>query len=685
MKKLIPPVAPKIPHKTTVHGDTRVDPYYWMREKTNPAVISYLKAENRFTEKVMKPYEALVDRLNGEMVKRLVEDDSTVPVMRGGFLYYSRQSKGLQYPVYCRKAGTPRSRQQVILDVNELARGKKYMRVGDFEVSPDSKLAAFSTDTKGDEVFTIRVKDLTTGKLLADTISGAYYSMAWSNDNRTLFYTTVDEALRPYRVWRHKLGTGSKEDQIVWEEKDERFTVMVGTTKDCSYVLIEIASMITSEVRFLDGGDPEGELKLVEPRRQNVEYDVEHREGLFYLRVNDKGRNFRVVTVPVANRGKRNWTEVVPHNPLVSIQHLHLFRNHMVLETRQNSLPLIRVQRFSDGAAHSVNFPEPAYNVDVESNPNFESEVLRFTYSSLVTPMSVFDYDMNTRRRHLLKQDKVRGGYKAELYKTERVWAISHDGAKVPISIIYRKDVPKDGNAPLLLYAYGSYGYSREAEFNQTRLSLLNRGFVYAIAHIRGGAEMGEQWYDDGKLLHKKNTFEDMIAVAEHLVKKRYTSPKRLAIQGGSAGGMLMGAMANMRPDLFHAVVAMVPFVDVITTMLDASLPLTIGEYEEWGNPQEKKYYRYMKSYSPYDNVEAKAYPHILVTAGLNDPRVQYWEPAKWVAKLREMKTDCNDLLFKINMGGGHFGKSGRYEKFRETAFEFGFVLRVMGFAPNSK
>ena len=442
--------------------------------------------------------------------------------------------------------------------------------------------------------------------------------------------------------------------------------------------------MITSEARFLDGNDPESEVRVVEPRRQNVEYDVEHREGLFYLRVNDKGRNFRVVTVPVAKLGRRNWKELVAHDPLVSIQALDLFRNHMVLETRENGLPLIRVERFSDGAVHGVKFTEPAYGVHVTANPNFESTQLRFAYSSLITPQSVFDYDMNKKQRKLLKQDQVKGGYDPKLYKTERVFATSHDGAQVPISIVYRKDVKKDGTAPALLYAYGSYGFSREAEFNQTRLSLIDRGFVYAIAHIRGGAEMGEHWYDNGKLLFKKNTFEDMIACAEHLVRKRYTSAKRLAIQGGSAGGMLMGAMANMRPDLFHAVVAMVPFVDVVTTMLDASLPLTIGEYEEWGNPQEKKFYRYMKSYSPYDNVEAKAYPNMLITAGLNDPRVQYWEPAKWVAKLRELKTDSNDLLFKIHMGGGHFGKSGRYEKFREVAVEFGFVLRAIGFAPDS-
>ena len=679
MKNYSPPIAAKHSHKISIHGETWTDDYFWLREKKNPEVIRYLIAENEYTAHFMKPFEGLVEKLNREMVGRLYEDDQSAPVRIGSNYYYSKHKKGLQYEIYCRRLGGMQANEHVVLDVNELARGKKYMRVGDFEISPDQRFLAYSSDTKGDELFTIRIKDLATGLLLRDKIELAYYSMAWSADNRSLFYTKVDSALRPYQVWRHVIGTAEADDKLIWEEKDERFTVGVTASKDRQYIFLEIHSMLTSEVRFLDEGGSSTDLKIVEPRRQGVEYDVAHRAGTFYIRVNDKGRNFRLVTVPTSSCSRRHWKELIPHDPAVCIESVDEFQDHLALETRENGLQKILVHNCRSGTSHKVRFTEPTYSVKVESNPEFNSNTLRFIYGSLITPPTVFDYNMNSRRRELVKEDRVRGGYSKENYRTERVFASAPDGTKVPISICYRKDVKRDGKAPALLYAYGSYGFSRDVEFSPGRLSLLDRGFVFAIAHIRGGAEMGETWHDSGKLLKKKNTFTDFITCAEYLIKKKYTSTSKLTIQGGSAGGLLMGAVLNMRPDLFNSAVAMVPFVDVISTMLDASLPLTVGEYEEWGDPNVKKFYKYMKSYSPYDNVQPKAYPNVLVTAGLNDPRVQYWEPAKWVAKLRAANTSENLLLLRTNMGGGHFGKSGRYDKFREVAFEYAFMLRTAG------
>ena len=679
MKTLLPPLAAKRPHKISAHGDNWTDDYFWLKEKTNPEVIRHLNAENDYTAKVMKPFDDLAAKLNREMVRRILEDDESAPVKIGDNYYYAKQRKGFQYEIYCRKTGNLRAPETVILDLNELARGKKYMRLGDFELSPDQRLLAYSTDTKGDELFTIRIKDLTTGKLLSDKIEGAYYSMAWSRDNRCLFYTKVDAALRPYRVWKHVVGVPSEDDVLVWEEQDERFTIGVEASKDNLYIFVNIHSMVTSEVRYLSDGGAAEELKVVAPRHQDIEYSVVHRLGLFYIRINDKGRNFRLVSAAVDQLAKTAWKEILPHDPEVCLEAVDEFTGHLAIEAKENGLTQILIHNCKTGANHKVKFPEPAYGVKIESNPDFQSNLLRFVYSSMVTPASVFDYQMNTKRRELKKQDRVRGGYHPDKYKTERIFATAPDGTKVPISIAYKKGVKRDGKAPALLYGYGAYGYSRDAEFSSTRLSLLDRGFVYAIAHIRGGAEMGEPWHDHGKLLFKKNSFTDFIACGEHLEEHNYTSSDRLVIQGGSAGGLLMGAVVNMRPDLFHAAVAMVPFVDVVSTMLDASLPLTVGEYEEWGNPNEKKFYRYIKSYSPYDNVEPKAYPNMLVTAGLNDPRVQYWEPAKWVAKLRTKNTGKNLLLLKTNMGGGHFGKSGRYDKFQEVAFEYAFMLRTVG------
>jgi oligopeptidase B len=563
----------------------------------------------------------------------------------------------------------------LLLDGNILAEGREYFRIGVFEASPDHRLLAYSTDFDGDEIYTVRVKDLSTGELLPEQIGGTSAALAWANDSRTFFYATVDEAKRPYKVFRHELGGGA--DALVFHEADERFELDVMRTKSGAYVFIETFSHTTSEVRFVQADIPAGDFRVMFPRVHEVEYDAAHHGGDFYIRINDAGRNFRLVKTPAANPSPQNAVEVRPHRDAVMIEEVDAFRDHLMLLERDNGLRQIEIERLSTGARHRVEFPEPVYTVTPATNPEFDTRVLRFSYTSLVTPLSVFDYDMDLRSRELLKQTEVLGGYDATQYASERIFATAPDGVRVPISLVYRGGFRRDGAAPALLYGYGAYGHASEPAFASDRLSLLDRGFVYAIAHVRGGSEMGRPWYDDGKLLHKKNSFTDFVACAEHLVAEQYTSPARLAILGGSAGGLLMGGAVNLRPDLFHAAIAKVPFVDVLNTMLDATLPLTIPEYEEWGNPTEEPWYSYIRSYSPYDNVRPAAYPNMLITAGLNDPRVSYWEPAKWAALLRVVKTNDNLLLLKTNMGAGHFGASGRYEKFRETAFEYAFLLKV--------
>ena len=669
-----PPVAKIVPKMITVNGDTRVDNYFWLRDRNDPDTIKYLEAENRYTEAVMKPAEPLVNKLYDEMLGRIKQTDLSVPTKRDEYYYYTRTEEGRQYPIYCRKKGSVEAAEEVLLDGNKMAEGHKYFRIGNFSASPNHRLLAYSVDFEGDEAYTIHVKDLATGELLADEIPNTYYSLEWGNDNATFFYTVLDAAKRPYKIFRHALGV--KEDTLVYHETDERFTVEVGKTSSRAYILINIGSPLTSEVRYVDADHPRGEFRTILPRVLGVEYDVTHHGESWFIRTNDRAKTFRVLEAPV--KDPTHGKEAIAGREDVTIEGVTAFKNYFVTEERDRGLTKIHLRNFSTGEAHYIDFPEPVYTAGLGGNAEYDTKVLRFVYTSLVTPNSVFDYDMETRQRELKKQQEVLGGYDPSQYQSERVYATAPDGVKVPISLVYKKGFVRNGRAPALLYGYGAYGISTDPGFSSDRLSLLDRGFVYAIAHIRGGADLGKPWHEDGRLLHKRNTFTDFIAAAEYLEAEKYTSPERMAIMGGSAGGLLMGAVTNMRPDLFGVVVAMVPFVDSLNTMLDASLPLTVGEYEEWGNPEDKQYYGYMKSYSPYENVAAKSYPNILVTAGLNDPRVSYWEPAKWVARLRARKKDDHLLLLKTNMGSGHFGASGRYERLKETAFNYAFVLMAL-------
>jgi len=676
---LTPPVAGVIPRADTLFGDVRGDNYHWLRDRSDPAVIEYLDAENRYTERVMKPTKRLQAKLYKELVGRIKETDMAVPEKKGDYYYYSRIEEGQQYPIYCRKEGSLEAEEQILLDQNELAKGKEQLALGVYRISPDHRLLAYSTDTTGGESFSLSVKDLSTGESLADKIEKTYYSVEWTNDNRTIFYSTLDEAMRPYKVFRHALGTDPGEDELVYHEEDEAFHLSFSKSRSEDFLLITLESMTTTEVRYLPADEPTGKFQVIHPRQHEMEYYAEHLGDDFYIMTNDGAKNFKVVKAPVQDPSRKNWQEVLPHREAVKVDGLDAFRDHLVVYERVNGLKQIRVVNIADQEVRYVDFPEPVYTFWAGKNPEFNTNILRFSYTSLVTPRSVYDYNMDSGTRELLKQYEVLGGYDPADYQSERISAKAPDGTPVPISLVYRKGMVRDGTSPLLLYGYGAYGSSREPTFSSNRLSLLDRDFIYAIAHIRGGGEMGRYWYEEGKLLQKKNTFTDFIACAEHLIAEGYTSSDRLVISGGSAGGLLMGAVTNMRPDLFKVVIAKVPFVDVLNTMLDASIPLTVIEYEEWGNPNEKDYYDYIKSYSPYDHVEAKAYPNMLITAGLNDPRVQYWEPAKWTAKLRALKTNENRLLLKTEMGKGHFGASGRYDYLRDVAFDYAFIFDVLG------
>jgi oligopeptidase B len=644
-------------------------------------VIPYLEAENRYTEEVMAPTKSLQKSLYDEILGRIQETDVSVPVKRDHYFYYTRTQAGKAYSIQCRKRGSLDAPEEILLDSNALAEGQKYFRLGNFAVSPDHRLLAFSTDVEGDESYTIQVKNLETGELLPDRIANTYYSLEWANDNRTFFYTVLDETKRPYRAFRHELGGAS--DALVYQEDDGRFALGLGKTRSRRFLLIELASPLTSELRYLEAAEPLGEFRVMLPRRQGVEYDATHHGEYFYIRTNDAAKNFRLMRTAVGNPSAETWHEIIPARADVTIESVDSFEDHLAIYERERGLETICIRDGSGAFSHYIDFPEPVYTVNATGNVEYKTNLLRFSYTSLVTPTSVFDYNIRTRERELKKQYEVRGGYDASQYLSERIFAKAPDGVEVPISLVYRKGFERNGASPLLLYGYGAYGHSIDPRFSSDRLSLLDRGFVFAIAHIRGGAELGEEWHDHGKLLEKRNTFTDFIACAEHLIAERYTSSNRLAIMGGSAGGLLMGAVLNMRPELFHAVVAKVPFVDTLNTMLDPTLPLTMSEYEEWGNPEEKPYYDYIRSYSPYDNVASGAYPKMLVTAGLNDPRVSYWEPAKWVAKLRTLKTDSNVLLLKTDLESGHFGPSGRYEGIKETAFDYAFLLEALVTVPN--
>ena len=674
-----PPRAPVRPHTFEMHGQVWSDDYRWLRERSDPQVLEYLRAENAYTELMMQHTRALQERLYAEMRGGIKETDISAPEKRGDYYYYTRTEEGRQYPIYCRKRGAWDAPEQILLDQNGLAAGHSFCHLGVFEVSPNHRLLAYSYDTTGAERFTLRVKDLDTGELLPDCLSNTYYSVEWANDNRTLFYNVLDHASRPYRLQRHTLGTDPAQDMLVHLEPDERYYLWLSKTRDRAYFLMHLKSTGTSEVWFAPADRPDVEFTVIQPRQQEVEYWVAHHRGRFLIRTNDQAENFRLVEAPVDRPSKPNWREVIPHRSDVLLDGLDAFRNHVVLYERVGGLKQMRILSPELQEVNRVAFPEPVYTFEPGPNEEFETTDVRFTYSSLVTPDSVIDYDMRTGAWAVKKQKEIPSGYDPAEYHSERITATTPDGAQVPVSLVYKKGLVRDGRNPCLLHGYGAYGACVEPEFDAVRLSLLDRGFVYAIAHVRGGSYLGRGWYDQGRLLNKRNSFNDFIACAEHLIAQGYTSNDRLAIIGVSAGGLLVGAVTMMRPELFKAVVAKVPFVDVINTMNDHTIPLTVIELEQWGDPADKTYFEYMKSYSPYDNVTPKDYPNVLITAGLNDPRVAYWEPAKWAARLRATKTDGNRLLLKTNMDAGHAGSSGRYDRLKEIAFEYAFVLDMLG------
>jgi oligopeptidase B len=673
------PKAEKISYVHALHGDERVDPYFWMRDRQNPDVLAYLEAENAYTEATMQHTLPLQTQLYEEMLGRIQETDLSVPYKDGDYYYYSRTEAGKAYPIHCRKKGSLDADEEILLDENLLAEGHEFFELGAFDISPDHQLLAYSVDTNGSELFTLYFLNLNTRELYPESIPETYYSLAWGNDCQTVFYTQVDAAHRPFKLFRHQLNSAIESDVLVYHETDDFYYLNIDKTRSEAYLLMNLSSKITSEIHYLDANNPTGEFQVIRPRTTGVEYDVEHHSDVFYIVTNDGAMNFKLMSAPVVSPGVEHWQTVIPHREEVMLSDVSAFVDHLVIYERTAGLPQIRIRQLASGKEHYVTFPEPTYEVGEGANPDFNTKTLRFGYTSLITPSSVFDYNLETQERELKKETPVLGGYDRSQYISERLQAIAPDGTKVPLSILYKKGITPNGENPLLMIGYGSYGYNYPDNFSSVRLSLLDRGVVLAIAHIRGGAELGRKWYEDGKFLHKKNTFTDFIACAEHLIAQRWTSPNHLAISGGSAGGLLMGAVVNMRPDLFKAVVAQVPFVDVVSTILDTSLPLSAMEWEEWGNPNDKMYYDYMKSYSPYDNVEAKDYPAMLITAGLNDPRVSYWEPAKWTAKLRDLKTDHHVLLLKTNMDAGHAGASGRYEQLKEIAFEYAFLLGQWG------
>ena len=670
------PVAKKIPKDVTVHGDKRVDDYFWLREKDNPAVLDYLKAENTHTEAVMAGTKPLQETLYTEMLGRIKQTDLSVPYHKDGYWYYTRTEEGKQYPVYCRKHVNLEAPEEITLDVNALAAGEKFMAIGDLAVSHDGRLLAYSVDRNGHRDYEVFVKDLGTGELLPQKI-GTASSFEWAADNDTLFYTQEEPvSKRSFRLSRWTLSTGKH--RTLYTEKDEQYDIGLGRSLDGEYLFCTAESKEATEVRALHAADPAGRFRVILPREEKHEYHVDHREGLFYILTNKGAKNFRIVTAPVATPGEKHWTEFVPHNPAVKIDNLDLFSRHAVVEERENGLPRLRIIDFKTGASHRIETAEPAYELSADVNADYYTDTFRYRYESMVTPPTVYSYRLDTHARTQLKQTEIVGGYNASRYVCERLFVAAEDGAQIPVALVYRKDLRKKGPQPLLLYGYGSYGFSMPDTFSSSRLSLLDRGLIYAVAHIRGGGEMGEEWHDHGKMKEKMNTFTDFIACAQDLIRRGYTTPPDLVIQGGSAGGLLMGAVVNLRPDLFHAALYDVPFVDVLNTMLDASLPLTTAEYLEWGDPTVKAEYAWMRAYSPYDNVTAQPYPAILVNVSLNDSQVPYWEGAKLVAKLRALKTDENVLLLKSNLDAGHGGASGRYDALRETSFDFAWLLTTL-------
>lgn len=671
-----PPVAKKETHITKIHGYELKDDYFWLRQKDNPEVKNYLEAENTYTEEMMKPTKELQDTLYKEMLGRIKQTDLSVPYRIGEYYYYSRTEEGKQYPYMCRKKGQD-GKEELLLDLNKLAEGNSFMALGGMNVSDDGNLLAYSTDSTGYRQYTLHVKDLRTGKDLGEKIERVG-SIVWANDNKTLFYTTEDAvSKRSDKFWRHQVGTDKSD--LIYDEKDELFDIGAGRSLDRKMIFLASEAKTSREFRYLPADNPMGEFKVVVPRSEGHEYDVDYDNGMFYITTNKDAKNFRVVTAPVSDPSEKNWKTFIAHNPKVKIDGITCFANHIVVSEKENGLPYLRVIDKKTKQSYRIATDESDYALFLSTNPEYNTTTVRYSYQSMVTPSTVYDLDMNTRKRTLLKQQEVLGGYNPKNYEAQRIWAVARDGTKVPVSLVYKKGVKFDGKAPMLLYAYGSYGISMSPTFSSSRLSLLDRGVIYALAYIRGGGELGEEWRQEGRMMKKLNTFYDFIDCADYLEKNHYTSADRMVINGGSAGGLLMGAVTNMRPDLFKAVVAQVPFVDVMNTMLDASLPLTTSEYIEWGNPNEKAAFDYMIKYSPYDNVEAQNYPAMLVEVSYNDSQVPYWEGTKLVAKLRATKTDKNVLMLKANMGAGHGGSSGRYDALHEAAFNYAFMLWQMG------
>jgi len=686
-----PPTAEKVAHELTLNGNTRIDNYYWMRltedqknaevkDEQTQKVLTYLNTENEYLKTKMKHTEALQEKLYNEIIGRIKQTDESVPYQDNGYWYYTRYEEGKEYPIYCRKKGTLEGAEEILLNVNDMAAGHNYYSITDLKVSEDNMILAYQLDTVSRRRYTIYFKDLKTGKNIGSVIPNTEPGITWANDNKTIFYTAKDSVtLLSNRIFRHRLGNDPASDQLVYKEEDPSYYMGIYKSKSNKYLVIYCSSTLTDQYFILNANTPEGKFKAFSPRERNIKYSIDHYNDKFYVVTNLDALNFRLMETPEAKTAKENWKEKIAHRKDTLLEGIEVFKDYLVLSERANANTLMRVIDQKTGKKHYLNFGEPAYTVFPSVNLDFDTELLRYGYTSLATPNSTFDYNMKTQERKLLKQQEIVGGYNADEYQTERMWATATDGTKIPMSIVYKKNLKKDGNNPTLLYAYGSYGSSTNPTFSSTRLSLLNRGFVFAIAHIRGGQEMGRQWYEDGKMFKKKNTFTDFINSAEFLIEAKYTSPEKLFALGGSAGGLLMGAVVNMRPDLFKGVIAAVPFVDVVTTMSDETIPLTTNEFDEWGNSKSLESYMYMLEYSPYDQVKSQNYPNMLVTTGLHDSQVQYWEPAKWVAKLREMKTDNNTLLLRTNMETGHGGTTGRFKVYKETAQEYAFMLDLVG------
>ncbi len=680
MTKPIPPKAKKIPHKLEKHGHVRQDDYYWLNDRENPEVIDYLNRENDYYRQATAHTVALQDALYLEMKGRIKEDDQSVPYFYNGYYYIRRFEMGKDYPILSRKKGSLNAPEEIMFDCNEMAKGHSYFNLTGVSVSPDNRLATFSTDTVGRRIYTMQIKNLQTGEILPDKVSNVTGSAAWASDNKTVFYVTKDKVtLRSNKVFRHQLGSAN--DQLVFEETDETFSVGVSRSKSDQYIYLVSNSTLTTEYRMIEANRPMDDFKVFQPRTRGLEYQVSHYKDHFYVWTNKDGaQNFKLMKTPVSATAKENWVDLIAHRPAVLLENFEIFKNFLVLEERDNGLNKIRVIPWDGSQEYYLPFESETYTASLSVNPEFDTDVLRYSYQSLATPPSVIDFDMKTRTKEVKKEQEVMGGkFNKENYVEQRLWATAADGTKIPISVVYRKGLKKDGKNPLLQYAYGSYGATIDPGFSSLLLSLLDRGFVYALCHVRGGEDLGRGWYEDGKLLKKKNTFTDFIDCSKFLIAEGFTSAKHLYAEGGSAGGLLMGAIVNMSPELYNGVIAQVPFVDVVTTMLDDSIPLTTGEYDEWGNPNDKTYYDYMLSYSPYDNVKKQKYPHLYISTGLHDSQVQYWEPAKWVAKLREMKTDDNWLFLDTNMDAGHGGASGRFESLKEVAREYSFLLDLEG------